>query len=313
MSTQLAGVLTEPLLLALIWGIFALGAFLSFRILSIADMSVEGVFPLAAVVALWALKAGWDPWAGFFFAILIGMLAGSLNGVLSRFLKIDSLLAGIIVMTALFSITVAISGGNISLPDGMATLFTPFESLFAFVGSGYWSRFCGDLLLLTLISGAAFIFVYWFFGTELGTAIRASGKNEQLAKAEGINVDFSIILGLAISSGLVAAAGALYGMRETFASSDLGKGTLVIGLTTVFLGEIIVPKLSFKAHLASLLVGGYVYWLIMSAISLIPGYNANFRYLIQAIFIAIAMLIPSFRKSLKERMGERRLAHAHRG
>jgi putative ABC transport system permease protein len=298
MSSQLQALLSEPLLLGLIWSIFALGVFISFRILSIADMSVEGVFPFAAVLAIWALKAGWNPFLALLLAIGAGMAAGALNGVMGRYLKINPLLAGIILMTALFSLTVVVSNGNISLEDGATTLFTPFEDLFSGISSVYWKNFCGDLLLLALVTMVLFVFVYWFFGTEIGAAIRASGKNEQLARAEGLNVHVYILLGLAISSGLVACAGALYGMRQSFATINLGKGTLIIGLATIFLGEIALPKMSFKAHLLSILIGGYLYWLIMSALELLPNYNANYRYLIQALFITLVMLVPTFKKNV---------------
>ncbi len=301
MTSQLQALIGEPLVFGLIWAIFALGVFVAYRILGIADMSAEGVFPFAAVITLTALNNGWNPFLALGAAILVGLAAGALNGVMTRYLKINSLLSGIILMTALFSLTVVVSSGNVSLRDGAATIYSPFRGWFSAIANVYWRNFAGDLLLLILGAALFFALVYWFFGTKLGTAIRASGKNEQLARAEGINVDGSIILGLSLSSGLIAAAGALFAMRQGFATVNLGKGTLVIGLATLFLGEIALPKMSFKAHLVSLLLGGYLYWLLLDAIELLPNYNANYRYLIQAAFLTITMLLPNVRKAFAAR------------
>jgi putative tryptophan/tyrosine transport system permease protein len=310
MSSQLQTLLTQPLLLGLIWSIFALGVFISFRILNIADMSVEGVFPFAAAVCLWMLKAGWNPIVSLLSAVAVGFACGCVTGVLNRYLKIDGLLAGIIVMTGLFSLTVAVTNGNISIKDTVPTVFTPFESFFSsFLGKS-WGTFVGQLVLMALVVTGLYLATYWFFGTELGTAIRASGKNHQLSRAEGLNIDVLTILGLAISSSLIAIAGALYAMRATYATSNFGKGTLIVGLATLFLGEIALPKLSFKAHLASLVLGGYLYWLILSLIEMIPGYNPNYLYLIQAIFLTAVMVIPTFRKNISSFLQEKKRNHA---
>jgi putative ABC transport system permease protein len=290
----------------LIWSIFALGVFVSFRILNIADMSVEGVFPFTAIITLYAIKSGIHPLLALLISILVGFASGAVVGILNRYLKIDALLSGIIVMTALFSLSVVLSNGNISLSDTTATLFTPFENLFAKFMPLFWANFCGDLLLLAIVGAILFVAIYYFFGTELGTAIRAAGKNAQLSRAEGLNVDLLTILGLAIASSLIAIAASLYSMRSTVATQSLGKGTLVIGLATIFLGEIALPKMSFKAHLISIFIGGYLYWLILSAIELIPGYNASYRYLIQAIFITVVMVIPTFQKNVKHQLALRK-------
>jgi len=299
MNSLVQSLLTQPLLLGLIWSIFALGVFVSFRILNIADMSVEGLFPFSAVLSLWAINAGWNPVLALLLSIGVGFLSGVLMGVLNRYLKIDALLAGIVLMTAFFSLTVVVSNGNVSLPDGSQTLFSDIENVFKSITTKAWGAFCGDLVVLLLAVFLLYGLVYWFFGTELGTAIRAVGRNHRFARAEGLNVDLLTALGLAISSVLIAIAGALYGMWQTSATIALGKGTLVIGLATIFLGEIALSKTSFKSHLVSLVIGGWLYWLILSAITLIPGYNANYRYLIQAIFITIVMVIPSFRKNIQ--------------
>lgn len=311
MSSQLQALLTQPLLLGMIWSIFALGVFVSFRILNIADMSVEGVFPFTAVVCLYGISQGWNPFLSLLLSVLVGFACGALMGVLNRYLKIDALLAGIIMMTALFSLTIVVSNGNISLKDGTLTLFTPLENAFAASLGVYWGNFLGDFVVLALALIVLYGLTYWFFGTELGTAIRAVGKNHALSKAEGLNINALTILGLALSSSLIAIAGSLYGMRQTIVDSTLGKGTLIIGLATIFIGEIALPKMSFKAHLISLVIGGYLYWLILQAIELIPGFNPNYLYLVQALFITIVMVIPQSKKNIQSFFRERRAAHAN--
>ena len=308
MNSIVQSLFAQPILLGLIWSIFALGVFVSFRILNIADMSVEGLFPFSAVITLWAISAGWNPVLALLFAIVLGFLSGVLMGVLNRYLKIDALLAGIILMTAFFSLTVIVSNGNVSLKEGTSTLFSGIEASLQGTLGKSWGAFCGDFIVFGIAVLALYVLVYWFFGTEIGTAIRAVGRNHRFAKAEGLNVDLLTCLGLGIGSTFIAIAGSLYGMWQTSATINLGKGTLVIGLATIFLGEIALPKMSFKAHLASLVLGGYLYWLILSAISLIPGYNANFRYLIQALFITIVMVIPTFRKNIRSLLPSRKEA-----
>lgn len=311
MNALTSSLLAQPLLLGLIWSIFALGVFVSFRILNIADMSVEGLFPFSAIITLWAINLGWHPILALLFSVLFGFLSGAVMGMLNRYLKIDALLAGIILMTAFFSLSVVVSNGNVSLPDGKATLFSGLEDVLKPYFGKNWGTFVGDFIVLATAVIFLYFLVYWFFGTELGTAIRAVGRNQRFAQAEGLNVNVLTCLGLAIGSIFVAIAGSLYGMWQTSATTNLGKGTLVIGLATIFLGEIALPKMSFKAHLASLVLGGYLYWLILAIIALIPGYNANYLYLIQALFITIVMIIPTFKNNVRSLLPKRKEnAHA---
>lgn len=287
---QLTNFLTQPILLGLIWGILSIGVFIAYRILDIADLSVEGVLPLSAIVSLYLINLGVNPWISLIVSIIVGVLSGILTASIHIYLKIPAILSGIIVMTGLFSIVVVLSLGNISTAND--TIFTPLNTFLANYMNTGWASWIGYTAVLILIVLIVLGLTYWFFGTELGVAIRATGKNKVMANAQGINTSKMVIIGLAISSALVGLAGGLLGQYQTYCASTTGKGSIVIGLATLFLGEVIFGKRSFKNHLISIMLGGFVYWYIINAVLLIPGFNANYLYLIQAIIITIVMVLP---------------------
>lgn len=269
----------------LLWAIMALGVFLTFRVLDIADLSVEGTFPLGAAVAATLIDAGHSVWFAMLIALIAGCIGGTVTALLTTKLKIPALLSGILTMIGLYSVNLMIMGkANVPLLRA-ETVFTLTENLFG-VSSVVATLIVG--LVATVIVGAI---MYWSFGTVLGTAIRATGCNPQMARAQGINTNVMVILGLLISNGLVALSGALVAQSNGFADVGMGTGTIVIGLTSVIIGEVLFGTRSFKNWLISVVLGSVVYRAVI-AIVLELGMPPNDLKLFTAVLVAIALSLP---------------------
>lgn len=278
----------------LLWSILALGVYLTFRVLDIADLTVEGSFPLGAAVAARLLSDGSNPFSAIFAACAAGMLAGVVTGWLTTKLKIPALLSGILTMIALYSVNLRIMGkANLSLLR-QETLFTRFEGFFddrqiAVLAVGF-----AAVLLLSLL-------FYWFFGTEIGAAIRATGFNPHMIRANGVNTDVTVILGLLLSNGLVAISGALIAQSNGFADVGMGVGTIVIGLASVIIGEVLFGSNGFMKALfgsngfliclVSVILGSIVYRAVI-ALVLELGMPPNDLKLFTALLVAIALALP---------------------
>ena len=268
----------------LLWALLAIGVYLTFRVLDIADLTVEGSFPLGAAVAATMLIAGYHPVAAILGACVAGMLSGVVTGFLCTKLKIPALLAGILTMIALYSVNLRIMGkANLPLLQ-QDTIFTIARSL------GF------DNNVTVLVVGAIIVLIvavlnYWFFGTELGTAVRATGCNPHMIRANGIDTDVMVVLGLLLSNGLVAMSGALVAQNNGFADVGMGVGTIVIGLASVIIGEVLFGTRSFKNCLISVILGSIVYRAVI-AIVLQMGMPPNDLKLFTAILVAIALSLP---------------------
>ena len=277
----------------LLWSLLALGVYITFRVLDIADLSVEGSFPLGAAVAATALVSGWGIAAAFLLAAAAGALAGVVTGILTTRLRIPALLAGILTMIGLYSINLHVMGkANVALLR-VDTVFTKAEAL------GFSPAMA---LLAAGIAGALIVgcLLYWFFGTELGTAIRATGSNSQMARAQGGNTDRMVLLGLLISNALVALSGALVAQSNGFADVGMGTGTIVIGLASVIIGEVLFGTRSFKNCLISVILGSIVYRLVI-AVVLQLGMPPNDLKLFTAILVAAALSMPLIREKIRSR------------
>ena len=269
----------------LLWAIMALGVFLTFRVLDIADLSVEGTFPLGAAVAATLIDAGHSVWFAMLIALIAGCIGGTVTALLTTKLKIPALLSGILIMIGLYSVNLMIMGkANVPLLRA-ETVFTLTEDLFG-VSSVVATLIVG--LIATTVVG---VIMYWFFGTVLGTAIRATGCNPQMARAQGINTNVMVILGLLISNGLVALSGALVAQSNGFADVGMGTGTIVIGLASVIIGEVLFGTRSFKNWLISVVLGSVVYRAVI-AIVLELGMPPNDLKLFTAVLVAIALSLP---------------------
>lgn len=277
--------------LGLLWAIMTIGVYITFRILDIADLSVEGTLPMGAAIAAHAITIGMNPYWATILAMFGGLLAGLCTGLLHTKLKIPALLAGILTMIALYSINLRIMGkANVSLLR-MDTVYTVFENF------GLSSNFAVIALGLLCVVGLVFI-LYWFFGTEIGCAIRATGNNPYMVRAQGINTDIMKIIGLVISNGLVGISGALIAQSQSFADVQMGTGSIVIGLASVIIGEVLFGKNNFYSRLISLVLGAITYRIII-ALVLKLGMPANDLKLFTAITVAIALALPVFNEYLR--------------
>ena len=255
------------------WSILALGVFLSFRVLDAADLSVEGSFPLGAAVAATGIVAGLGITVSVLLAIVAGCCAGAVTGYLTTKLRIPVLLSGILTMIGLYSVNLHVMGkANVGLLQE-TTLFTLFESFGLTVPQA-------GLVVGLLFAVVVGVIIYWFFGTEIGTAVRATGINAQMARAQGINTDGMMVLGLVISNGLVALSGAIVAQNNGFADVGMGVGTIVIGLAS-----------TFKMRLVSVVLGSIVYRLVIAAV-LEMGMPPNDLKLFTAVLVAIALSLP---------------------
>lgn len=278
----------------LLWSLLALGVYITFRVLDIADLTVEGSFPLGASVAVTLLVKDVNPVAAILAAALAGGVAGVVTGLLHTKLRIPALLAGILTMIALYSVNLRIMGkANISLL-GKETAFTMVEST---LGVAYSQA----VLLVGLISCILFsILMYWFFGTEIGAAIRATGYNPQMIRAQGVDTNVMLLIGLFFSNALVAVAGSLVAQSNGFADVGMGVGTIVIGLASVIIGEVLFGTRSFKNSLISVILGSIVYRLVI-AIVLQMGMPPNDLKLFTAVLVAIALSLPMVKGKFQSR------------
>jgi len=283
-------ILLGAISLGLLWAIMTIGVYITYRILDIADLSVEGSIAMGAAIAANMIYSGMNPFAASCLALIGGMAAGLVTGLLHTKLKIPALLSGILTMIALYSVNLRIMGkANLSLLR-MDTVYTKFEE------TGLNHTYAVILFGLLCVMGVVGI-LYWFFGTEIGSAIRATGNNSQMARAQGINTNNMIILGLVISNGLVAFCGALIAQSQSFADIQMGIGTIVIGLASVIIGEVLFGKKNFFTRLLSLVLGAITYRIII-ALVLKMGMPANDLKMFTAITVAIALSLPVFRSYL---------------
>ncbi len=288
--------LTSTLWQGLLWGILALGVYLTYRVLDIADLTVEGSYPLGAAVGVSFIAGGGSPVMAVVLAFLAGAVAGIVTGLLHTKLKIPALLAGILTMIGLYSINIRVMGdkSNVSILR-MDTIYTFFENFG--LGKNESILVCGLIFVVVLIA-----FLYWFFGTEIGAAIRATGCNKQMIRAQGVDTDITIILGLLISNGMVAMAGALIGQSQGFADVGMGTGTIVIGLASVIIGEVLFGTRNFLNWLLAV-VGGSIVYRVVIAVVLKMGMNQNDMKLLTAIIVVIALAMPLIKEKISEAKG----------
>ncbi len=309
-------ILIDMFRMGLPYALLALGIFISYRVLDIADLSCEGSFTLGGALSAVLLVLGWNPFLATFMGMLAGFVAGIITGLIHTKLKITALLSGIITMTGLFSINLVIMGfaptvvkmGKefiITYSDsGYAALVNLngynineepitriYDTFLAIFDNNNFNMIFISLLIVLIMALVA----YWFFGTEIGMSLRATGINPNMARAQGINTNAMIILGLGISNALIALSGSLFAQTQRSASSQMGIGVLVIGLASIIIGEGIFGKRTFKNWLISVLLGAIVYYLIV-VIAIQLGLPSHYQKLLYALLILIVLAIPQLRK-----------------
>ena len=272
----------------LLWALLGLGLYLTFRILNFADMTVEGTFPLGAAVAVANLAHGMSPYLATFLALLAGTIAGLVTGLLYTKGKIPILLAGILTMTAIYSINLRIMGGsNISLIGKKTLLNNEFlKSL-----PQYFNSVVLGVIVVVIITGI----LVFFLNTDFGQAFIATGDNPKMAKSLGIYTDSMIIIGLMLSNGIVALCGALIAQNNGYADINMGIGTIVIALASIIIGEVAFGELTLNQRLVAVTLGSIIYRLILLVV-LQLGFSANDLNLISSIVLALCMMLPQLEK-----------------
>ena len=296
--------------LGLILSFLALGVLISFRILHFADITVDGSLPLGAAIAAVLLVRGVDPTLATAAAFCGGLLAGSITGVLHTKFQIHGLLAGILVMTALYSVNLNIMGrSNVPLTSEVTLASYADWAGAAMMGGGAglnllgWEVSIRDAFVLVSLLGAilvAGLMLYLFLRTHLGTAMRATGNNDQMIRALGVNVEHMIVFGLAFSNGLIGLAGALLAQYQGFADVQMGIGMIVLGLASVIIGEGLVGSGSLGLSIAGAVMGSVLFRLLV-AIALRWGLDPNDLKLITAVFVFLALVAPNFLSRLGKR------------
>lgn len=286
----------------LIWGIMAIGVYLTFRILDFADLTVDGSLCTGGAVCIMLMLGGHNVWVSMAAALIAGMAAGLATGLLHTFMGIPAILSGILTQLGLYSVNLKIMGKanqaiNVDKYDLLVSLRfikgVPF--------------FKNTILLVAVMILVLICILYWFFGTELGCSIRATGCNDRMARAQGINTDFNRVLGLMISNGLVALSGALLAQYQGFADINMGRGAIVIGLAAVIIGEAVFGKIfhNFGFRLLGVVLGSIIYYLVLQVVIWL-GIDTDLLKLLSAVVVAIFLAVPTWQARYFSKAGKRR-------
>ena len=276
--------------LGLIWGIMAIGVYITFRVLDFADLTVDGTFATGGAALVMSMMAGCNIYVALIVAFFAGCVAGFITGVLNTQLGIPPILAGILTQLALYSINLRILGkSNQPLSAYNYHLIASMTNI------------TQAIIVVCIFVVAIIAILYWFFGTEIGHSIRATGSNQNMAKANGININAAKIIALVISNGIVALAGGLFAQYQGFSDINMGRGAIVVGLAAVIIGEVIFGKLfkNFALRLLAVALGGIIYYIVMQfVISL--GLNTDDLKLLTAVIVAIFLGVPYLKNKYAE-------------
>lgn len=299
----------------ILWGIMALGVYITYKLLDIADLTVDGSFALGGCTCAVLILAGVNPVIATILAVGAGLLAGLVTGLLHTVFNIPAILAGILTQISLWSINLRIQGGKSNVPllndetiiskfvgrSGQTTVETA-SPLIQRLGltQSQASLVVGIVIVVVLI-----LIMYWFFGTEIGSALRATGNNEAMIRALGVNTNSTKLLALMLSNGLVAMSGAFVAQMQKYADIGMGQGAIVIALAAIIIGEVLMKRcVNFGLKLASAAVGAVIYFIIRAFV-LYLGLNANDMKLISAIIVALALSIPTVSQKLADKKAYR--------
>ena len=285
----------------LIWGIMAIGVYLTYRILDIADLTVDGSLGTGGAVCIMLMLTGHNVWVSLAGAVIAGMLAGLVTGILHTFMGIPAILSGILTQLSLYSVNLKIMGKanqaiNVDKFDLLVSL--RFIRKVAFCKNTIFVVAVGIILLILVL--------YWFFGTELGCSMRATGCNDKMARAQGINTDFCRVLGLMLSNGLVALSGALLCQYQGFADIQMGRGAIVIGLAAVIIGEAVFGKIfhNFGFRLLGVALGSIIYYLVLQVV-IWMGIDTDLLKLLSAAVVAVFLAVPTWKTRYFSKVGKR--------
>ena len=271
-----------------IWGIMAIGVYITYRILDVADLAVDGSIATGGAVAAMLIISGCNVWVALAAAFVAGMLAGFVTGVFHTFMGIPAILSGILTQLALYSINLRIMGNkaNVALSVNKYNLLVSSRNARAL-------SLGNPLIVLAIFTVALIAVLYWFFGTERGCSLRATGANANMARAQGINTNFDKVIGLMLSNGIVALAGGLLTQYQGFSDVGMGRGAIVIGLAAVIIGEVVFSKVfhNFGLKLLAVSLGAIIYYIVIQVV-LWLGLNTNDLKLLTALVVAIFLATP---------------------
>ena len=283
----------------IIWGIMAMGVYITFRILDVADLTVDGTMATGGAALVVCVTGGMNVWPALLIAFIAGCLAGLITGIFHTKFGIPAILAGILTQFVLYSVNLRIMSQKANLPLSVEK-YDLMISLRNIPGA--------------ILTGAIFVIViiavmYWFFGTELGHSLRATGCNGNMARANGINTETNKIIGLVLSNGLVALSGALLAQYQGFADINMGRGAIVIGLAAVIIGEVLLSRIfkNFALKLLAAVIGGIIYYMVITLI-LQAGLNANDLKMLSALVVAVFLGVPYWKRKIAERKTDKEAA-----
>ncbi|WP_203351203.1 ABC transporter permease [Streptococcus uberis] len=276
----------------LLWSVMAIGVYLTFRILDIADLTAEGSYPLGAAICASSIVSGMNPLLATLLAFLGGLLAGLMSGFIHTKLKIPALLTGIISLTALYSINLKVLGkANVALL-GQKTLVSQLYDM------GF-TKTASVMIVGGIFVGLVIVLLTLLLKTQIGLALRSTGDNIPMSEANGIQTDHMKLLGYMLSNGLIALCGALLCQNNGYADLNAGVGTIVIGLASIIIAEVVIRNLSIGWRLLSVVLGSVIYRLIILAILSIPGMDADLVKLFSAMLLAAVLYLPEWQAKLK--------------
>lgn len=288
----------------LIWGIMAIGVYITYKILDVADLTVDGTMCTGAAVCVMMLTNGQPMWLALLVATIAGVLAGLMTGVFHTVMGIPAILAGILSQLSLYTINLKIMG--------QANVPISWRNYNLLVVSGYVKEapmtvvdgvvHFNPIFILVIFVIAIVALLYWFFGTELGCSLRATGANQNMSRAQGINTKVNVVIGLMISNGLVALSSALLAQYQGFSDINMGRGAIVIGLAAVIIGGVIFEKIfrNFALKLVGVVIGAIIYYVVMQFVITL-GLDTDSLKLLTALVVAIFLAIPYFKKKFFER------------
>ena len=282
----------------LIWGVMAIGVYITYRLLELSDLTVDGSFCTGGAVCAMMLVAGQPVWLALVVAMLAGVATGLITGFLHTAMKIPAILAGILTQLGLWSVNLAIMGmkANQALNVKTHDLLVSLRYLKQ-VEKGVLPFYQHPIFTVGVFTLLIILALYWFFGTELGSSIRATGANANMARAQGINTDAKKLIGLMLSNGLVAVSGALMAQYQSFADINMGRGAIVIGLASVIIGEVAFGKLfkNFGLKLLAVSLGAVIYYVVIQFVISVLNMDSNYLKLISASIVAVFLAVPNLR------------------
>ena len=275
----------------IVWGMMAIGVYITYRILDVSDLTVDGSIATGGAVAAVLIMNGWNVFAALLAAFIVGMLCGFVTGMFHTFFGIPAILSGILTQLALYSVNLRILGNkaNVALSVNKYPLLVTSRNARALALNN-------PILILALFTVCLILVLYWFFGTELGCSMRATGANRNMSRAQGINTDLNIVLSLMLANGIVALAGALLAQYQGFADVGMGRGAIVIGLAAVIIGEVVFSKVfrNFGFKLLAVSIGAIIYYMVIQVV-LWLGLNTNDLKLLTALVVALFLATPHWR------------------